>query len=155
MPNSLQLHRLQHTRLPCPSTSPGACSNSCPLSQWCYPTISSSVIPFSSWLQSFPAPWSFLMSQLFISCSQSIGALVSVSVLPVNIQCWFSLYGLVWSPCCPRLEIICVFIIDWIQVTKNFKNSKRNYSLSFQLWYKNFKTVALSFSVYKVKMIYL
>ena len=90
MSNSLQLHGLQPTRLSCPSTS-GACSNSCPLSQWCHQSISSSVIPISSWLQSFPAAWSSLMRQLFTSGGQSIGALVSVSVLPMNIQCWFSL----------------------------------------------------------------
>ena len=80
-------------RLPCPSPSPGACSNSCPLNQWCHPTISSSVTPFSSYLQSFPASGSFLMSQLFASGGQSIGASdsASASVLPMNIQEWFSL----------------------------------------------------------------
>ena len=72
--NSLQPHGLQHTRLPCPSPTPGACSNSCPLSQWCRPTISSSVIPFSSRLQSFPAPGSFSVSQFFASGGQSTGA---------------------------------------------------------------------------------
>ena len=70
MSDSLQPHGLQHTRLPCPSPSPRACSNSCPLSQWCHPTISSSVIPFSSHLQSFPASGSFLMSRLFASGGQ-------------------------------------------------------------------------------------
>ena len=74
--------------LPCPSPSPGACSNSCPLSQWCYPTISSSVVPFSSRLQSFPALRSFPVSWLFASGGQSIGASASASVLPVNIQDW-------------------------------------------------------------------
>ena len=82
--NSLQLYGLQHTRLLCPSPTPEACSNSCPSSQWCHPTISSSVIPFSSCLQSFPASGSFAMSLLFTSGGQSIGA--SASVLPVNIQ---------------------------------------------------------------------
>ena len=81
---------MQHPRHPCPSLSPGACSNSCPLSQWCHPTISSSVIPFSG-LLSFPASGSFLMSQLFTSGSQSIGASASASVLPMNIQDWFPL----------------------------------------------------------------
>ena len=71
--------------------SPGVCSNSRPLSRWCYPTISSSVIPFSSCLQSFPASGSFLMSWLFISGGQSIGASASASVLPVTIQGWFPL----------------------------------------------------------------
>ena len=79
---------LQHARLSCPSPTPGACSNSCPLSQWCHPTISSSVIPFSC-LQSFPASGSFLMSQFFASRGQSIGVSASASVLPMNIQDWF------------------------------------------------------------------
>ena len=87
--NSLWPHGLQNTRLPCPSPIPRACSNSHPLSQWCHPTISSSVTPFSSWLQYFPASGSFPMSQFFTSGSQSIGA--SISVLPVNIQGWFPL----------------------------------------------------------------
>ena len=91
MSNSLQPHGLQHARLPCPSPTPRACSNSCPLSWWCHPTISSSVIPFSSSLQSFPASGSFPISQFFTSSGQSIGASASVSVLPVNIQDWFPL----------------------------------------------------------------
>ena len=85
------IHGLQHTRPPCPSPTPRACPNSCPLSQWCHPTISSSVIPFSSCLQSFPASGSFQMSQFFISGGQSIGVSASASVLPVNIQDWFPL----------------------------------------------------------------
>ena len=89
--DSLWPYGLQHARLPCPSPSPGACSNSCPLSQWCYPTISSSVIPFSSCSQSFPASGSFLMSQLFASGDQSIGASASALVLLMNIQGWFPL----------------------------------------------------------------
>ena len=84
-------HGLQHTRLPCSSPSPGACSNSCPLSQWRHPTISSSVVPFSSCLQSFPASGSFPIGQFFISGGQSIGASASASVLPMNIQDWFPL----------------------------------------------------------------
>ena len=78
---------MQHTRLPCPSLSPWVCSNSCPLSQWCHPTISSSVIPFSSCPQSFPASGSFPVSQIFVSGGQSIGA--SASVLQMDIQSWF------------------------------------------------------------------
>ena len=89
--NSLRLHGLQHTRLPCPTPTPRVYSNSCPLSQWCHPTILSSVVPFSSHLQSFPASGSFQMSQLFISCGQSIGVSASTSVLPMNIQDWFPL----------------------------------------------------------------
>ena len=83
-------HGLQHARLPCPSPSPGACSNSCPLSQWCHPTISSSVIPFSC-LQSLPASGSFHPSQFFPSGGQSIGVSALASVLPVNIQDLFPL----------------------------------------------------------------
>ena len=84
MPNSLWSHGLQHTRLPCPSPTPRACANSCPSSRWCHPTISSSIVPFSS-LQSFPASGSFPMSQFFASGGQSIGASASESVLPKNI----------------------------------------------------------------------
>ena len=87
--NSLQLHGLQHARLPCPTSTPRACSNSSPLSQWCHPTISSSVAPFSSCLQSYPASGSFPVSQFCASGGQSIGA--SASVIPMNIQDWFAL----------------------------------------------------------------
>ena len=87
--NSLRPHGLQHARPPCPSPTPGVHSNSCPLSRWCHPTISSSVIPFSSCPQSFPASKSFQMSPLFASGGQSIEALASV--LPMNIQDWFPL----------------------------------------------------------------
>ena len=88
---TLPPHGLQHTRLPCPSPSPGACSNSCPLSWWCHPTNSSSVVPFSHCPLSFLASESFPMSQLFASGGQSIGASASASVLPMNIQDWFPL----------------------------------------------------------------
>ena len=94
--NSLQPHGLQHARLLCPSLSPQVCSNSCPLSQWCHPTISSSVIPFSSHLQPFPASGSFPMSQLLTSGGQSIGVSASTSVLPMNIQGWFPLGRTGW-----------------------------------------------------------
>ena len=89
--NSLWPHGLQHASLPCPSLYPWACSNSCPLSWWCHSTISSSFVPFSSCLQSFPASRSFLMSQLFASGGPSIGVSASASVLPMNIQDWFPL----------------------------------------------------------------
>ena len=89
--DSLPPYGLQHARLPCPSPTPWACSNSCPLSWWCHPTVSSSVVPFSSCLQSFPASGSFPRSQFFTSGGQSIGASASASVLPKNIQDWFSL----------------------------------------------------------------
>ena len=88
---TLRPHGLQHARILCPSPTPGACSDSCPLNHWCCPTISSSVVPFSSRFQSFPASQYFSMSQFFASGSQSIGASASASVFPVNIQDWFSL----------------------------------------------------------------
>ena len=91
MSNSLWPHGLQHARLPCPSPNPGACPNSCPLSQWYHTIISSSIIPFSSCLQSFPASGSFSMSQFFTSGGQSIGASASAALLPMNIQGWFPL----------------------------------------------------------------
>ena len=91
MSNSLWLHGLQHARPPCPSPIPRACSNSCPSSQWCHPTISSSVIPFSSCLQSFPASGSFPMSQLLAWGGQSVGVSASASVLPMNTQGWWRL----------------------------------------------------------------
>ena len=93
---TLQPHGLQHIRLPCPSPALRACSNSCPLSRWCHPTISSSVFPFSSCLQSFPASGSFPMSQFFSSGGQRIGVSASASVLPMNIQDWFPLG---WTGC--------------------------------------------------------
>ena len=93
---------LQHVRLPCPSPSPRACSNSCPSSQWCHPTISSSIIPFSSCLQSLPASGAFPVSRLFSLGGQRIRASASASVLSMNIQDWFRLDWLVWSPCIPR-----------------------------------------------------
>ena len=91
MSDSLWSHGLQHTRPPCPSPTPGVDSNSHPLSWWCYPTISSSVVPFPSCLQSFPASGSFPMSQFFTSSGQSIGVSSSASVLPMKTQDW--------SPC--------------------------------------------------------
>ena len=91
MSNSLQPHGLQHARLSCPSLSPGVCSNSLPLIQWCHPTISCSVVPLSSCPQSFPASRFFPMSQLFASGGQSIRVSASALLLPVNTQDWFPL----------------------------------------------------------------
>ena len=91
MSDSFWPHRLQHARPPCPLPASGVYSNSCPLSWWCHPTISSSIIPFFSHLQSFPASGSFPMSQFFASGGQSIGVSASASVLPMNIQDWFPL----------------------------------------------------------------
>ena len=94
--DSLQPPGLQHTRLPCPSSFPRACSNSCPLSWWCHPTILFFVIPFPSCLQSFPASESFSMSQLFESGGQSIWVSASTSVLPMNTQDWSPLGWTGW-----------------------------------------------------------
>ena len=104
MHDSLQRHELKHARLPCPSLSPRVCSNSSPLIQWWHPTISSSVAPFSSCPQFFPASGSSPISLLFASGGQTVGAWASASVLPVNIQGWFplGLTGLISSQCCPR-----------------------------------------------------
>ena len=94
--DSLGPHGLQHAKPPCPSLTPRVYSNSCLLSQWCHPTISSSVIPFSSHLQSFPASGSFQMGLFFASGGQSIGVSASISVLPMNIQDWFPLGWTGW-----------------------------------------------------------
>ena len=96
MSDSLWPHGLQHTRLSCLSPTPGVYSNSCPLSRWCHPTISSSVVPFSSCLQSFPASDSIQMSQLITSGGQSTRVSPSASVLPMNIQDWFPLGWTGW-----------------------------------------------------------
>ena len=92
----LQPHEPQHARPPCPSPAPGVYPNSCPLSQWCHPTILSSGVPFSSCLQSFPASGSFQMSQFFTSGGQSIGVSASTSVLPMNTQDWSPLGWTGW-----------------------------------------------------------
>ena len=96
MYDSLWPHGLQHARPPCPSQTPGVYSNSCPLSQWCHPTISASVFPFSSHLQSFPASGSFQMNQFFTSGGQSIGVSASTSVLPMKTQAWSPLRWTSW-----------------------------------------------------------
>ena len=96
MSNSLQPCEPQHARPPCPSPTPRVHPNPCPSSQWCHPTISSFVVPFSSWPQSFPASGSFPMSQLFTSGGQSIGVSVSTSVPPINTQDWFPLGWTGW-----------------------------------------------------------
>ena len=98
---SSRRHGLQHPRLPCPSPTPRACSDSCPLSRWCHPTISSSVVPFASCLQSFPASGSFPRSQCFTSGGQSIGISASASVLPMNIQDWIVCSNPFCIVCCP------------------------------------------------------
>ena len=100
--DSLRPHESQHARPPCPSPTPGVHSDSCPSSQWCHPTISSSVVPFSSCFQSFPTSGSFQMSQIFASGGQSSGVSASTSVLPMNTQNWFPLGWTGWSSCCSR-----------------------------------------------------
>ena len=96
MSDSFRPHGLQHTRPPCPSQTSRVYPNSCPLSRWCHPTISSSVVPVSSCLQSFPASGSFQMSQLFTSGGQSIAASASISILPMNTQDWSPLGWTGW-----------------------------------------------------------
>ena len=98
MSNSLWPHGLQYTRLPCPSPTPWDYSDSCPSSRWCHPTVSSSFVPFSSHLQSFPASVSFLINQFFKSGGQTIGVSASASVLPMKIQDWFPLGWTGWIP---------------------------------------------------------
>ena len=102
MSDSLQPHGLQHTKLPCPSLTPGVYSNSSPSSRWCHPTISSFVIPFSYCLLSLPASGSFPMSQFFASGGQNIGVSASVSVLQWIFMTDFLSDWLVWSSCSPR-----------------------------------------------------
>ena len=114
MSDSLRPHEAQHTRPLCPSPTPGACSNSCPSSRWCHPTISSSVVPFASCLQSFPASRSFLRSQFFPSGGQSIGASASAFALPMNIQDWFPL-GLTY------VYLWLIHVDVWQQPTKFHK----------------------------------
>ena len=126
---ALQPHGLHQARLPCPSPAPGACSNSCPLSRWCHPTISSSAVPFSSCLQSFPASGSFLMSWLFTSDGQSIGASASASVLPMNIQGWF-----------PKIDWF-----DLLAVQRTLRSLLQHHnSKASILWHSSFFMVQLS-----------
>ena len=112
MSDSLWPHGLQHARLPCPSLSPWVCSDSCPLSQLCHPTISSSVVPFSC-PQSFPASGSFPVSRHFASGGQSIRASASASDLPVNIHSWFPLGWTGWISLRCTLYIVIRFNITW------------------------------------------
>ena len=100
--DSLRPHKLQHVRPPCPSPTPGVHPNPCPLSRFCHPTISSSVVPFSSCPKSLPASESFPMGQLFTWGGQSVGVSASASFLPMNTQGWSLLGWAGWSPCSPR-----------------------------------------------------
>ena len=111
--NSCWPHGLQHTRLPCPSPSPEVCSNSCPWSWWCHPTVSSSAALFSFCRQSFPASESFPTSQLFAWGGQNIGVSASTSVLPVSVQRWFplGLTGLIFLPSKGLSRVFCCTIL--------------------------------------------
>ena len=124
--DSLRPQGLQHARLPCPSPTPRACSDSCPSSWWCHPTILSSVISFSSCTQSFPASGSFPMSQFFTSGGQSVGASASASVLSMNIQDWF-LLGLTGWISLPSKGLSRVFSNTTIQKYQFF-------SVQLSLW---------------------
>ena len=126
MSNSLRPHGLQHTRLPCPSPTARVCSNSCSLIQWYHPTISLSVVPFSSCLQSFPELGSFPKSQFFASGGQSIGDSASASALPMNIQDWVPLG---WT--------------GWISLQS--KGLSRVFSKTFEPRFKSIDSSALSF----------
>ena len=141
--NSLQPHGLQHTRIHCPSVSPRVCSNSCPLSQWCHPTISFSAIPFSSCLQSFPASGSFPMSQLFPSGGQSIGVSASSSVLPMNSQDWFPL-GLTALISLQSKRLSRVFSNTTVQKHQFFGTQLSLWSNSWHLYMTTGKTIALT-----------
>ena len=124
--DSLWAHGLQHIRLPCPLPSPGVCSNSSPLCWWWHPTILSSVIPFSSCLQSFPASGSFPVSQFFASGGQRIGVSASASVLPMNSQGWFPLGWTGWIS------------LQYKGLSRVFSNTKvqkhRFFSAQLSLW---------------------
>ena len=130
MSASLRPHGLQHARSSCPSPTPGVYPNSCPSSRWCNPTISSSVVPFSSYLQSFPTSGSFQISQFFASGGQSTGVSASASVLPMNIQDWFPLG---WTGC-----------ISAVQGTKSLLQHHR--SKASILWRSAFFIVQLSYT---------
>ena len=124
--DSLGPHGLQHTRPPCLPPTPGVYSNSCPLSQWCHPIITSSVVPFSSHLQYFPASGSFQMSQFFASGGQRIGVSASASVLPVNIQDWFPLG---WTGWISLLSKILSKVFSYTTIQKH-----PFFSAQFSLW---------------------
>ena len=147
--NSLWPHGLQHASLPCPSLYPWACSNSCPLSWWCHSTISSSFVPFSSCLQSFPASRSFLMSQLFASGGPSIGVSASASVLPMNIQDWFPL-GLTGLISLQSKRLSTVFSSTTVQ--KHFFVIQPSLWLNLHLYMTTGKAIALTIRTFVVNV---
>ena len=144
MSDSLRPHGLQHARLPYPSPTPRAYSNSCPSHQRCHPTISSSIVPFSSWLQTFSASGSFLMSHFFTSGGQSIGVSASTLVLPMNIQDWFPLGWTGWislqSKRCSR-----VFSNTTVQ-KHQFFNAQLSF-FKFNFIYFNWRLVTLQYCI--------
>ena len=156
MSNSLWPHGLQHARFPCPSLSPRVCSNSCPLSRWCHPTISSSVAPFSSCPQSFPASGSFPVSQFFTSSGQSIGASASAAVLPMNIQGRFplGLTGLISfcprksqeSSPVPQMGYLKVMFLTPQCTCKSSVHLIEVYILTQQVWYWAWESASLTSS---------
>ena len=144
MSHSLRPHGLQHTRPSCPSPSPRACSNSWPLSWWCHPTISPSVVPFSSCLQSFPASGHFLMSRLFASGGWSIGVSASASVLLMNIKGWFllgltGLISLLWGtiksllqPLTSNASILQCSAFFMVQLSYPYMTTRKTVALTIQ-----------------------
>ena len=151
MSGSLQPHGLQHVRLPCPSPSSRVGSNSCSSSQWCHPTISSSVAPFSSCPQSFPPSGSFPVSQLFRSGGQSIGASVSASVLPMNIQGWFPLGLTGWIPLLSK-GLSRVFSNTTVQKHQFFSAQPPLWSNLSHLYMTTGKTIALTIRTFVGKV---
>ena len=145
MSDSLQPHGLRHHRLPCPSPSPGACSNSCAASQWCHPTILSSVTPFYSYPQFSPASGSFPTSRIFTSVGQSIEASLSASVSPVNIQDWLSL-GLTALTFLQSKRLASVFSTTTIQKYQFFSAQSSLWSNSHS-YMTTGKTIALTIQV--------
>ena len=143
MSNSSWPHGLQHARPPCPSPAPGVYSNSCPLNQWCHPTISSSVVPFSTHLQSFPASGSFPMNQFFASGGQRTGGSASTSVLPKNTQEWFPLGWIDWISL-QSMWLLRVFSNTTIQKHQFFSTQLSLQSSSHIHYTTTGKTIALT-----------
>ena len=153
MSDSLQPHEPQHTRPPCPSPTPRVYSNSCPLSCWCHPTISSSVIPVSYCLHSFPASGIFPVSQFFTSGSQSVGASSSSSALPMNIQDQFSL-GLSGLISLQSKGLSRVFSNTTIQKHQFFSPQPSLWSNShIDTWMTTGKTIGLTLQTFVSKMV--
>ena len=150
--DSLWPHGLQQARLPCPSLTPRACPNSCPSIQWCHSTISSSVVPFSSCLQSLPASVFFPISQFFTSCGQSIGASTSASVLSMNIQDWLRTpifwiepQAQFWQLLQSRSQIINRLELGLLTNTELGKNQINNNPRRTVIWFKLIKCILCAY----------